>query len=346
MGINQSTIAFNTATTSGGGIYSTGTVNLLNSIVANNTNSVSPDINGNISQANFSIVGNTSGTTIISNNSTQTNVNPLLGVLDNYGGPTQTIPILINSPAIGGGVGNIGTPDQRGVNYVTADVGSYANYVDPLLVANSTANSGPGSLRNVIDYAATVSGTNFIYFDGTLAGSTISLTAPLTINDTTGGVIIQGLGQSNLTISGGGNSGIFNIQTPATILSITLSNGTGIGSSPNIQGGAIYSNSTITLNDVAINHSTADYGSAIYETGGSLTLTSSNIANSIYFTGNGNLSISGGLVDSDVTISSANTVSILNYSSSLERLTFHTANSIILNNITVSGNLSRSSELE
>ena len=44
------------------------------------------------------------------------NTDPELGVLGNYGGPTQTIPLLMGSPAIdAGGAGGCPATDQRGV---------------------------------------------------------------------------------------------------------------------------------------------------------------------------------------------------------------------------------------
>ena len=202
-----------------------------------------------------------------------------------------------------------------------------------ILVTNAN-DSGAGSLRDAISTASTSSGDDEIHFDTTISGNTIALLTPLTINDSTGNLTIVGLGASNLTISGNGSSGIFKVLTRASISSLTLTAGYGTGLA---NGGAIYSNTTLGLSNLVINNSSASLGSAIYETGGSLTLTSSNIANSIYFAGSGNLSVIGGSLGSTVTVASGNTVSISNYTSSANGFSFN-SNSIILSNITASGN--------
>lgn len=84
--INQSVIAGNSASVSGGGIINFGgPVTFFNSIVAGNT----PD----------SYFG--SNPTLLGTNFL--NGNPLLAPLGNYGGPTQTMPPLPGSPAIDAG---------------------------------------------------------------------------------------------------------------------------------------------------------------------------------------------------------------------------------------------------
>jgi fibronectin-binding autotransporter adhesin len=97
----------------GGGIFSTnGTVTLRNSIVANSplgTNCWGSVIDGGgniISDAsvNFTAPGS------------HTNTNPVLGPLGNYGGPTQTMPLLAGSPALNAGTAAFcPAKDQRGI---------------------------------------------------------------------------------------------------------------------------------------------------------------------------------------------------------------------------------------
>ena len=201
---------------------------------------------------------------------------------------------------------------------------------DPLLVI-TTADSGAGSLRNAIDYAATTPGDDAITFSNTLTGSLISLRAPLVINDNSGNLSISGQGLSNLTISGGGLTGIFNVQSPAIISNLTLSNGTGVsGTNPSIKGGAIYSNSSLSLLNLAINQSTANLGSAIFIDGGSVNITSSNITDSIYIANSGNLTASGSTFGSTLTAINANTISITDYPQSIELGNLN-ANSLTVN---------------
>lgn len=89
----------------GGGIA--GSAILRNTIVANNTvaaNGSGPDLSGTFNSQDYNLIGNTSGATITgttTHNINNTSAN--LGVLANYGGPTQTMRPLPNSPAINAG---------------------------------------------------------------------------------------------------------------------------------------------------------------------------------------------------------------------------------------------------
>jgi hypothetical protein len=156
------------------------------------------------------------------------------------------------------------------------------------------------SLREAIDYGTTLTGNQSITFATGIYSSNVAVITltqgVLTINDISGEIRIVGpLAGSGkrLTVSGNNTSGIFKVLSPAGISNITLSNGIGgHGTSPNIQGGAIYSNSTITLDYLTIANSTANFGGAIYQDGGSLTLNSSHVTDSIYVSNSGNIAIS------------------------------------------------------
>lgn len=121
---NYGLVKINNGTISGnsGGIQQNGTsVTLQNSIVANNSG-------GNCGSTTFPITSN--GYNLSSDNTCHFNgpgdmnsTYPKLGMLGNYGGPTQTIPIDIGSPAIDAGNptgctdsnGNLLKTDQRGM---------------------------------------------------------------------------------------------------------------------------------------------------------------------------------------------------------------------------------------
>jgi hypothetical protein len=122
------TIALNSASVGGGINVADRALSLSNSIVAENTTQAymrGPDIWGIVTTADHNLVGNGSGVTGIANGVNgnivggfygQPAINPLLGPLANNGGPTETMALLVGSPAIGH-ADNAAAPatDQRGV---------------------------------------------------------------------------------------------------------------------------------------------------------------------------------------------------------------------------------------
>jgi hypothetical protein len=113
--INNSTVSGNTANV-GGGIW--GSATLQNSIVANNGSGGNCD--GSMTSNGYNL--SSDGTCNFNGTGDLNNTDPKLGQLGNYGGPTQTIPLLSGSPAIdagnpGGctdGEGHLLKTDQRG----------------------------------------------------------------------------------------------------------------------------------------------------------------------------------------------------------------------------------------
>jgi hypothetical protein len=122
----NSTVASNTVVGGdGGGIINTGAeLDLLNTIVFNpNSGAASQnDVHGQLTQAEGDLFGSsvsiTGGSDLGGN---QFNTNPLLGPLQDNGGPTATLALLPASPALGTGVStslitglSVPTTDQRG----------------------------------------------------------------------------------------------------------------------------------------------------------------------------------------------------------------------------------------
>jgi hypothetical protein len=156
------TIANNSADL-GGGILNipSGTVNGKNTIIATNYAPTSPDFYGSLISQRYNLIGNTSGMTITGDTTgNQTNVNPLLGPLQDNGGPTLTQALLHNSPAIDQGSSSGATTDQRGYprpienanipNAIGGDAGDIGAYEDQTVcetVVTNNNDSGPGSLR-------------------------------------------------------------------------------------------------------------------------------------------------------------------------------------------------------
>jgi len=111
-----------------------------------------------------------------------------------------------------------------------------------------TNDSGPGSLRQEI--ADDVAGDQPVVFAPSLAGQTITVTSgPITIKNN---LVIEGLGAGNLTISGGGTSQIFVIDSGnVSISDLTFSGGLAS------QGGAIENSGNLTITDCVFSNNVA-----------------------------------------------------------------------------------------
>jgi hypothetical protein len=118
--IASSTIASNVSTYVAGGIgnglFSVGTVQVLNSIIAGNSSAGNgPDVLGPFYSSGYNLIGDPGGSTGFTSLGDQVNVNPLLGSLANYGGPTTTMALRAGSPAIDKGWSLFALKvDQRG----------------------------------------------------------------------------------------------------------------------------------------------------------------------------------------------------------------------------------------
>jgi hypothetical protein len=188
LSLTNATISGNTADVAGGGVYNSagaGQAILMNTIVA-----------GQVSGGDF--IG---GTYAGSNNLVGSN--PLLAPLGNYGGPTQTMPLLPGSPAIGGGKSGTGVPtaDQRyEPRSGRVDIGAFQSQGFTLTLATGStpqvallgeafANSLAVSVTannavepvdgGVITFAAPISGASATFSAATaiIAGGTVGVTA-------------------------------------------------------------------------------------------------------------------------------------------------------------------------
>ena len=116
------TIANNSAALDGGGIsvgVNSTLTTLANTIVGGNSAASGPDVSGMVTSKGYNLIGNPSGGSGFANNDTL-GKNPVIGILQNNGGPTPTIALLPGSPAIGAGSSSISgvtvpSTDQRGV---------------------------------------------------------------------------------------------------------------------------------------------------------------------------------------------------------------------------------------
>jgi hypothetical protein len=124
--VTNSTLSGNSTTgsslSSGGGVGNSGAAmaTLRNSILAGNTASVAPDLSGGVTSQGHNLIGDGTGgsgygdTDLVG--TAENPIDPLLGPLQDNGGPTATMALLPGSPALDAGdPDQLGSPDQRGV---------------------------------------------------------------------------------------------------------------------------------------------------------------------------------------------------------------------------------------
>ncbi len=207
------TINANFATTQGGGVFWAGAgasmFGVQNTIIAGNVGGTGPDANnpaGTFTDNGGNLIGISgagSGNTGFGANTTQTGttanpLNPVLGVLQNNGGPTvgatgnsltlETVALLPGSPAVGKGI-TTGAPttDERGFPRIVngrIDVGAFE--VQPAATTTTlTSSLNPAPVGQAVTFTATVSvvapatgtPTGMVTFlDGTTTLGTATLT--------------------------------------------------------------------------------------------------------------------------------------------------------------------------
>jgi hypothetical protein len=119
----------------GGGIYnSTGTLSIQNTILAGNSAFSASDVAGALTSLGHNLIGIGDGGSGYANTDlvgTAANpLDPLLGTLQDNGGPTQTMAVLPGSPALAAGAPTDMEWDQRGPGYPrlvnsATDIGAY-----------------------------------------------------------------------------------------------------------------------------------------------------------------------------------------------------------------------------
>ena len=293
-----STIADNTANLGGGVVNVGGTVTLTGSILAGNTATTDPDFFANVgavASSSFNLIGiaGTSGLTNGTNNnlvgSVASPLDPRLGPLQDNGGPTQTMALLPDSPAINAGTGT--DPDQRGFGPVgRRDIGAF-EAVPVALVVDTAADEDDGdystgdlSLREAIALANRFPDANTITFDTagvfataqtiTLSGTQLSLTEDMTITGSAAGV----------TVDGNDSSRVFDVSAgvTASLDGLTITGGNAVGS----VGGGIRNSGSLSVTASTIAGNTADVGGGIRNFG-SLSVTASTIAGNTASSGGG-----------------------------------------------------------
>ncbi len=288
--VRYSTITQNVASFGGSGVLANPSDGPFYSLMSVSSTIISGNAMDDVSRAGngaipfdslgFNLIGFGNASTDFSASSDQVGVgDPRLGPLADNGGPTQTHPPSLVSPAA-----NRGNPafvvrpdfDQRGpgfdrVRLGVVDIGAVELQETPaMLVVDTVTDESDGdlspgdlSLREAIEIASFF-GIETVGFDPSLAAQTITLalgqfniSAPIAIVAPIGG----------LTLDAAGNSRIFNIDDEVngnhinvSLDGFTLSGGNVVG-----VGGAIRSLENLTLSNVVVTGNTATgAGGGIY----------------------------------------------------------------------------------
>jgi CSLREA domain-containing protein len=224
--LNNVTIATNTADSDsngsgeGGGVRNiNGTVNLRNTLLAGNTDrgGETPECVGTLTSQDYNLVLQPTGCTIVG--SAAHNIvgqDPLLGPLQQNGGPTPTRALLQHSPAID--AGNPATPDSAGAcaasdqrsvirpQQARCDIGALEKVAPPVAsLAFKPAliiPSGVSKLTMTISNASPTSPISGMMLNTTLAQGLSIATAPPASNSC-GGKLTAQVGSRAITLTGG-----------------------------------------------------------------------------------------------------------------------------------------------
>ncbi len=329
----------------GGGLYNKVGTMLIDTIISGNTllNSTTPsDIDGSVSSSSSYCLVGPGGYGGLKNGTNHiifaSPGNRDLATLGFYGGPTQTMALLPGSAAIGNGVvadyPGTTTPittDQRGEPLDSPpDIGAFQTHTD--LVVNTSSDetgglsSGELSLRQAVNLANLLDAAAMITFDFAAAQVIVLTQGQLELSDTGGTVTIVGP-TSGLTISGGGDSRVFDVDSDVTanISGLTITDG-----STSLDGGGLYNKGTATLTDCTISgNSTTNSGGGVGNDGTTAL---------INCTISGNSASDGGGVYSDGTLTVTNsTIAYNNVASDGGGLQV-TSSTAILNNTIIALN--------
>ena len=372
--VTNSTLSGNSAVSSGGIRNNNGTVTLTNTIVAGSLAlGGGPNLNGTFTSGGHNLIdvidGSSSGITNGDAQGDMVNPNPGLGPFGNYGGPTQTIPLLSGSPAIAHGdpticnqqgAGKVNGLDQRGLPRPTSfcSIGAFEPQ-DAAYTVGSTSDSGSAGalaacqtpanttcrLRDALGLAPSVYDRETITFNGTgsgtitLSAGTLTLVGNVTIDGTGRSVIVDG----GCTFSGGACTGVTGVRVftvnsgvTATLTALTIQHGNGgTGGSGILNNGGTLTvtNSTLTANSATSGNGNS--GGGINNNGGTLTVTNSTLSGNSAIASGGGIFNNGPLTVTNSTFSGNSATSgggIFNYSGTA-RLT----NTIVAGNTGSSG---------
>ncbi len=191
---------------------------------------------------------------------------------------------------------------QHSIITGAAALGAAASLMPGAAQANTytvtnTTDSGAGSLRQAVIDANSHAGADTILFNSSLSGQTITLSSQIALYDTT---TVQGLGASNLTISGNDNNRVFYVHNTGSVIDVTISSLTLTNGYYDGSGGAIFSTGVnLTLQDATVQNSYVSfYGGGVAAVDGgddvTIAINNSTIRNNTSDGGGGGLYLSSG----------------------------------------------------
>ncbi len=202
--LTSCTVTGNSAASGGSGLYtaSGATTTLAQTIVSGNAGGAAGDVHG-------------AGTLYYSpSNDLVGSPSPGLGALGNYGGPTDTIPLLPGSPAIGAGQGATGT-DQRGLplDSPNPDIGAFQSQGFMLTATSGLSQIALAGTAFDDQLSVTVKANNTVE---PVAGGTVTFSAPAsgasaTFNPT-GAVTIGSNGMASVSATANGTVGSYTVS--------------------------------------------------------------------------------------------------------------------------------------
>ena len=337
--LRNSTVSGNTAFEGGGGIRNSGTLSVSDSIIANSGDAgdCANLGEGTVSAGNSLIQGGTG--CVNGTNSNNLTGDPMLGPLQDNGGPTLTHALLAGSPAINSGSNalipaGVATDQRGGVRIVgsTVDMGAVESGA-AVFTVNSTADTTPGTgtcelltattnctLREAMEAADAAATDDTIVFniptsDAGYSATTDRYTVTLGGHELqiggSGRLSINGLGAKRLTVSGNNQSRVIRAGTSAAVFKIdgiTITGGNGVGNN-NAFGGGVYNLGNMTLsNSVVSDNTAAAYGGGIYTHNGTVLLVNTTVSGNSADQDGGGISTSNGtalLVNTTVSGNSA-----------------------------------------
>ena len=314
-----------------------GNATLRNTLCVGNTarGNVLADVNGTFLSGGYNLIGTADNSTgfTAAGDQTGTNATPLnaqLGTLQNNGGPTDTMMLFADSPAIDRGNAFGLTVDQRGLTRISdiptlpnvsggdgSDIGA-VEFTGFLVVTtlddhdDGMASPADTTLREAINTAIAQPGVEVISF---LAGLTGIIQLTTALPNVSSSMFIEGPGAGLITVrrNSGGNYRIFTVSNGATVTvsGLTVANGNaGSGAFPADSGGGIlndHSNLTLRLCHIVSNNALSGftYGGGVFNHEGTLVIESCTFSgnNAYYGGGVANYCVSAGSAETSVTAS-------------------------------------------